>query len=183
MKGKKKHFKAVFLLIFYNVCFQLGMCHAISTLLPIFLSCHPHLIILFNPPPLVIERYRCKLLAMSLILLKKKKLARFAAVVNAPNDKASSMRILVLNLYTNKCLREYSAKLAVFSFSDFSLRAEIILMILIFIKIFLTNKWASSYYNLYKKGVFPSPKNSKLNSHEIRRLNFPQKFQPNLETR
>ena len=40
-----------------------------STLPPIFLGFQSHLIILFNPPPLVIDRYLCRLLAISLILL------------------------------------------------------------------------------------------------------------------
>ena len=46
---KEKKNNAVVLLRCYNVCFQLGMCHARSTLLPIFLSFYPHLTILFNP--------------------------------------------------------------------------------------------------------------------------------------
>ena len=49
VKGKNNILKAVVLLICYNVCSQLGMCHAISTLLHIFLSFHSHLRILFNP--------------------------------------------------------------------------------------------------------------------------------------
>ena len=61
---KENKIKAVVLLICYNVCFQLGMSHAKSTLLPIFLNFHPHLTILFNPS-LVIERYPCRLLVIN----------------------------------------------------------------------------------------------------------------------
>ena len=86
-----------------------------STLPPFFPGFESHLIILFNPTPLVIERYVCRLLAISLILLLQQKISPFRRVVNASNDKASSMRILVLNLYTTKCVKNI-ANLAMFFF-------------------------------------------------------------------
>ena len=100
-----------------------------STLPPFFPGFESHLIILFNPTPLVIERYVCRLLATSLILLLQQKISPFRRVVNASNDKASSMRILVLNLYTSKSVREYCKFGNVFFlFCHFSLRAEILMI-------------------------------------------------------
>ena len=95
-KGKSKHLRAVELLIYYNVFSQLGICHASLMISPFFRHIYSHVIILFNPPRFVIERYRRRLLVISFYYSFKEKLAGFAAVANAPNNNGFPKRILKL---------------------------------------------------------------------------------------
>ena len=93
VKGKSKHLRAKELLIYYNVFFQLGICHASLMISPFFRHIYSHVIILFNSPRFVIERYLSRLLVISFYYSFNEKLAGFAAVVNAHNNKAFPTRI------------------------------------------------------------------------------------------
>lgn len=95
VKGKSKHLRAVELLIYY-VFSQLGICHVSLMISPFFRHIYSHVIILFNPPRFVIERYRRRLLVISFYYSFKEKLAGFAAVANAPNNNGFPKRILKL---------------------------------------------------------------------------------------
>ena len=164
VKGKSKHLRAVELLIYYNFFFQRVICPASLMILPFFRHIYSHVIILFNPPRFVIERYLSRLLVISFYYSFNEKLAGFAAVVNAPNNKAFPKRILKFGH-------------VFFSFTDFSLRAEIILMVVIIIQISFTNKWASLYYYLYiKRGFLPVEK-LKINFSWDTSSEFSRKFQ------
>ena len=80
VKGKSKHLRAVELLIYYNFFFQRDICHASLMISPFFRHIYSHVIIFFNPPRFVIERYLSRLLVISFYNSFNEKLAGFAVV-------------------------------------------------------------------------------------------------------